>query len=328
MSIRLPSFYTSKGRIFSSYLRPWVLHAKDSSPHVPLLKDIDIMISDELVAFEAEKKKESEIIGEKRRLRGKQACPPIYSEKVRYVYTTANGEPLPRSYADAWKDYRTKHVVSRWASRIILQFNASHLADSLEAMEAEQADDNKRERNPIDTSWMQLTAVRDVLQGNTSTERRRKGDDANSKLSAHAHLVEEAKSISEKLWSLPRTMDVPVDVSNKHKSIGSTKLDKPEKRKAEAPQENSNDRAKKAGLVYRGFSNEKAKAWLKDLERPAAKKKIPSAEQLACLREVIARCRDEAKESNENQQFRSEPLRMILHGVPGAVLNASRIRPL
>ena len=124
-------------------------------------------------------------------------------------------------------------------------------------------------------------------------------------------------------------MDVPVDVSNKHKSIVSTKLEKPVKRKAEeAPQENSDDGAKKAGLAYRSFSVKKANAWLKELERPAAKKKLPSAEQLACLREVMRRCADEARESDENKEFRSEPLRMVLHGVPGAVLNASRIQPV
>ena len=163
MSRSLPSFYTTKGRIFSCYLRPWVLHPKDASPHVPLLRDIDIMISDELVAFEAAKKKESEIIGRNRRLRGKQPRPAVYSEKLRYVYTNANGEALARSYADAWKDYRCKHVVSKWAARIILQFNASHLADSLEALEADDTHDSKRDRSAIDNSWMQLTTVRDIL---------------------------------------------------------------------------------------------------------------------------------------------------------------------
>ena len=102
-----------RGRIFSSYLRPWVLHADDRSPHVPLLGDIDISISDELVAFEAEKEKQSQIMGKNRRLRRKQPRPAHGSENLRYVYTKRNGEPLPRSYADAWKDYRCKHVVSK-----------------------------------------------------------------------------------------------------------------------------------------------------------------------------------------------------------------------
>ena len=327
MSIRLPSFYTPTGRIFSSYLRPWVLHPKDRSPHVPLLKDIDIMISDELVAFEAAKSKESEMIREKRRLRGKQPCPAIYAEKLRYVYTNSRGEPLARSYADAWKDYRCKHVVSKWAARIIMQFNASHLADSLEAAEADDTKDEKRDRSAIDKCWMGLNTVREILEDPSSLERRRAGVDDKSNISAHGNLVEEAKSISEKLWSLPTGVNVHVDVSNKKKSITSSKEEKPEKRKAEEPKEDSDERAKKAGLVYRSFSTKKAKKWLKDLQTPGEEKKLPSAEQLACLQEIIDRCECEAREADENKHFRSEPLRMLLHGVPGALLNASRTQP-
>ena len=70
-----------------------MLHAKDASPHVPLLKDIDISISDELVAFEAAKDKQALTIGKNRRLRSKQSRP----EKLHYVYTNVNGEALPRS---------------------------------------------------------------------------------------------------------------------------------------------------------------------------------------------------------------------------------------
>ena len=116
-----------------------------------------------------------------------------------------------------------------------------------------------------------------------------------------------------------------MDVSNKKKSMVPPNSEKAEKRKAEAPKESPDDAAKKAGLVYRSFSVNKANAWLKDLQTPNAKKKLPSAEQLSCLEEVIKRCEFESRESNQNKEFRSEPLRMLLHGVPGAMLNASRI---
>ena len=289
-----------------------MLHSEDASAHVPLLKDIDISVSDELVAFEAAKEKQALTIGKNRRLRSKQSRP----EKLHYVYTNVNGEALPRSYAAAWKDYRCKHVVSKWAARIIQQFNASHLADSLEALEAEDTQNSRRDRTPIDNSWMQLSSVKDILQGTASAERRRAGDDDKIKISAHAHLVEDAKSISEKLWSLPTTLDVPVDISNKHKSVVSRSFEKPVKRKAEAPKETFDTGEKKAGLAYRNFSLAKAKAWLRKLTT-AAQKKTPSAEQLACLQAVITRCAIEAREADENREFRSEPLRMLLHGVPG-----------
>ena len=312
--IRLLWFYTSEGRIFSAYLRPWVLSEAHASPHVPLLQDIDISVSDALDAFEAAKKREAETLVKNRRLRGKQARPAV-TEVLRYVHTTSDGQPLPRSYANAWKDYRCKHVVSKWAARIIHQFNASHLADSLEAAEAEDVRDRTRDRNPIDNSWMQLTTVKDILQGTASAERRRAGNDENVKISAHAHNVEEAKSISEKLWRMPMTAEVTVDISNKHKSMISSIRTKPTKKREEPSTKTFGDGAEQARLVYGKFKLQKAHAWLRDV---MAEEKKPSDEQLSCIEAIISRCAEESREVDENNEFRSEPLRMLLHGVPGA----------
>ena len=288
--------------------------ADHASSHVPLLQDIDISVSDALGAFEAAKKKEAETVVKNRRLRGKQARPAI-TEVLRYVYTNSDGHPLQRSYANAWKDYRCKHVVSKWAARIIQQFNASHLADSLEAAEAEDVRDSNRDRNPIDNSWMQLGTVQDILQGTASAERRRAGNDENVKISAHAQNVEEAKSISEKLWRLPMTAEMTVDISNKHKSMVSAIQAKPVKKKEGASTETFAVGAAQAGIVYGKFRLKEAHAWLRNLM--AAEKK-PSAEQLSCLEAIISRCAKESREVDENEEFRSEPLRMLLHGVPGA----------
>ena len=52
-------------------------------------------------------------------------------------------------------------------------------------------------------------------------------------VSTHGHLLEEAKTISEKLWSLPARINMPVDISNKYENIVSTKFEKPRKKKAE-----------------------------------------------------------------------------------------------
>ena len=49
----LPTTHLSeeeRGRIFSVYLRPWVLSTKYASAHVPLIADIDILVSDVLLA--------------------------------------------------------------------------------------------------------------------------------------------------------------------------------------------------------------------------------------------------------------------------------------
>ena len=293
------------------------MHPEDTSPHVPLLQDIDILVSDEIVAFEAAKKAQSLTAGKRRRLRGKQACSEYDTKPLRYTYTDKDGKPLRRSYAEAWTDYRCKHVVSKWAARIIRQWNASHLADSLEALEEDDRNDSKRQRDPIDGSWMDLNAVRDILQNSASAERRRAGDNDIIKISAHAQLVEEAKSITEKLWSFHTTVNLPVDIMNKQPSIVLTSAEKATKRKAETPQENSEERDKKANLVYQKFSVRKARIWLHAL-RTATNSKSPSEEQVRCLEAIIKRCEVEAHETDINSEFRSEPLRLLLHGVPGA----------
>ena len=54
----LPTTHLSeeeRGRIFSVYLRPWVLSAKYASAHVPLLGDIDILVSDVLSALQIQR---------------------------------------------------------------------------------------------------------------------------------------------------------------------------------------------------------------------------------------------------------------------------------
>ena len=58
-------------RIFSVYLRPWVLNTEDASPHVPLLADIDILVSDALAALQFQcDSQEHKVI--RKRLRSKQ----------------------------------------------------------------------------------------------------------------------------------------------------------------------------------------------------------------------------------------------------------------
>ena len=55
----------------------------------------------------------------------------------------------------------------------------------------------------MDTSWISLAAVHDILRRTTSAERSHLGSEGNAKASKYAHQVEAAKSISEKLWSVP-----------------------------------------------------------------------------------------------------------------------------
>ena len=58
---------------------------------------------------------------------------------------------------------------------------------------------------------------------------------------------------------------------------------------------------------------------MKELEtKTTVGQKIPSVEQSSFLRSVMNRCLLEAREEGGNLDYRSEPMRFMLHGVPGA----------
>ena len=46
--------------------------------------------------------------------------------------------------------------------------------------------------------------------------------------------------------------------------------------------------------------------------------KVPSDEQLKAIKMIVERCLQERSEEQQELEYRSEPLRLILHGVPGA----------
>ena len=127
----------------------------------------------------------------------------LRSKVLHYPGVNSRGEAFLRCYAKAWKDYRCGHVVSRYAARAIVQFAASHLADSLEEAENDQEAPSRRERAPIDTSWMSLAAVHTILRRTASVETSKLDSEDQGKASKFAHQVEAAKEISEKLWSVP-----------------------------------------------------------------------------------------------------------------------------
>ena len=222
-----------------------------------------------------------------------------------------------RSYASAWKDYRCRHVVSKNAAIIIQQFAASHLADSLEELGNETGDPSERERAPVDTSWISLHLVHDILRGTTSVERSKLSIEEKSKASKDANQIEAAKSISERLWSIPHehtaidsSLDKQGSIVEQH-SAASTSIDD-----GKHPEDPSSSR-KDANLVYKTFRSNKVKQWLRELQ--ADNNEItPSAEQLQFIKTVVSRCVQGAREEHSNVEYRSEPLRLILHGVPGA----------
>jgi hypothetical protein len=127
-----------RGRMLSVYLRPWVLHRKYASPHVPHIADLDICVSAWLLQEE--------------RLR-----------KSRMSSKTCSVRALGRDFANAWRDYKTGHVVSEHAARTIRNFLATQLAESAEADAAEDEVGKRVPWEPVDTRWVSLEEIRDIV---------------------------------------------------------------------------------------------------------------------------------------------------------------------
>ena len=131
----------------------------------------------------------------------------------------------------------------------------------------------------------------------------------------YVHQVEAAKSISEKLWSVPNELEALESSLDKGGSIAGQQSEPPtNKDDGNCPQDSSSSR-KDGHLHYQAFKKN-AHAWLRRLQADTSKK-TPSAEQLQCIQTVVHRCIQEARDKQNNVEYRSEPLRLILHGVPG-----------
>ena len=94
----------------------------------------------------------------------------------------------------------------------------------------------------------------------------------------------------------------------------------PQKKDTDASEKDDSKFLKQAHLLYKGFKKTSIADWLAKLQSKT-NKKTPSDEQLVCVKAIIDRCVKEAGEENRNVEYRSEPLRMILHGVPGGLLH-------
>ena len=191
-----------RARIFSVYLRPWVLDGAFARPHVPHLSNIDIIVTEACAAQEYWRSKKTET-NKKMRLRKKQFDEAYVNStmNINYPELDSKGEVLQRCYVKAWKDYRCERVVSKNAAKIIRQFAAAHLADSLEAAENDEGC-TARERAPVDTSWISLAAIQEILKKTTASERSDKSTKEQHKASKYARQIEAAKSISDKLWNI------------------------------------------------------------------------------------------------------------------------------
>ena len=97
---------------------------------------------------------------------------------------TTNSISYPRSFANAGEDYRSQHVVSENAVRLIRNFLLTQMAESAELDEDDEAILGPTKWEPPDTSFATLEKVHCFLHGDTEPP----GDTKNtSRVCASSH---------------------------------------------------------------------------------------------------------------------------------------------
>ena len=218
-----------KGRLLSVYLRPWVLHRRRATAKVPHVADLIILVTH---AFQR-----------RRRVFGKTV--------------TTNSISYPRSFADAWEDYRKQHVVSKNALRLIRNFLLTQMAESAELDDDDEAGQGPTKWEPPDTSFATLEEVHRFLHGDTEPPGDTKKADQRG-LQAH---IAGMRKLTQKLWG--------------HQSEHSSSVAQDGSLAARfgvaSEEKNSKKQSRQqtgAALFYNGLTRAKAEAWLPDLCSP------------------------------------------------------------
>ena len=277
-----------RSRLFSVYMRPWVLDRSTASASVPHLADLDLVRPTT-----------------RRRLVGR--APARFT----------------RSYQEAWSSYVRGQIVSRHAEQTIKQFMAvcctkSHRTEGNTLLRSRQPDEEER-KTPNDLSLEQIheiiggmsakaKAAADAGGGESSED----NDDEKTKAS---DTMLKSINLGTKVWAFDKK-DWPAGDCDRSGLLSKEDLQL-NSRKADAnckPGGGSRYIGKKA---YVKMTSGSAAAWLAKVcqEDPA-----PQGAQLQYLRGVIERCKQEAAEMHgrvPKQDRNTEPSRECLIGPPG-----------
>ena len=281
-----------RGRILSIYLRPWTLLRCQVAVHVPFLADLDVVIS--------------------------TALP--YRKRLSNKVSVAPRPPTSRSFAVAWEDYQRYHIVSKHALRLIRNFILTQMPESVEVDE-EDSETEKTKQPPVKvfSPWASLDSIKEMLQSEKEAE---PGKRYKNKVA-----VDAARDLTHLLWGCDDDVSPETSLpSNKDGNIGKyTKAaltTTPAHGSASLRASNSLDGD--ACLIYSGLSPASASHWFRTLcahglETDARDPRPrPNEEQKRIIRRIIDRCLQECVGEASETDFRSEPLRFLLHGVPGA----------
>ncbi|CAE7884649.1 TTC28 [Symbiodinium microadriaticum] len=292
--MRMPQFephLAGKCRLLNLYLRPWVQHVHWASAHVPLVSDLDVPIS------------------------------AVTRKSRKRLWGKTTPEQIERGHAQSWQDYVRYHVVSQHAACTIRGFvRALDDKDDLqEGLSDEEAPKILAEN--VDTRWVSLDTVKHVLHTGDAED-------------CYTSRARTAAKAAEATWQ-----HVPTETQEPARdTTGHIELPPISQQNISCEKEREDGRLAtcKSGLRYAKLTDKTARAWLSSCTKSAKERasrehsnadasaarksetRIPTKEQVAFLQCVVQRCVTERGEELADNVGVSEPLRIVLHGVPGA----------
>ena len=310
-----------RGKLFSVYLRPWVLeHSWATAGRVPHLTDLNMLRP--TVHKEAEGVK-------KRRLLAKQPHPDAHVSSV---------DASTRSFSAAWTAYIRGGVVSRHAQRIIVQFMAACCGKTRKDQLNEDANEKlPRTCPPNEVKLARLHEIIDDLGvASAKTEPKKKtpqtktageddGENANDTETHPSNQMQNALHATSRLWKRDCS-EWPlhdVDAANRGTSRLKGSYKPPTKESRGSRKRSAEDVHFSQKHAYVQLEEKRVEEWWKRVETSS---KPPTAEQRRFLESVIARCRQEQEELNalgasspdKRTRSLSESKRSMLLGMPGA----------
>ena len=275
-----------KAKLFSVYLRPWVLDPAKACAqgHVPHIRDLDL---------------------------ARRASKPLRRVLTK---TTSDCEPELRSYSEAWSTYVRGRVVSRHAARLITQFMAACCGKSKrdDAMpettekEAQELPDNSvplaRVHRLLDAlsakektcSKDSSTAVKDAA-AESGGESEREAEEVNKKAMRRTAQMQTALQITADLWNRNAAPWQGVELHPEAVDWANQTATAEQKRKRQLL---TQKQVLKSGVklqcrAYVKYQKRDVDAWKKNLmQSPEA----PNKEQAAFLDRVLKRCEEEHAE--------------------------------
>ena len=288
-----------KAKLYSLYLRPWVLDKRWATREVPFIADLDVL---------------------------QQAAPPRTRVRQKTSPTV-----VTRSFSEAWRWYIRGHVVSQHAVRMIVQFMAACCGKSTSGRDLENEVREADHLKELPANDLSLTRVHDILhrmsqagpgpairQGRAPPKTEENDSEQlwmDNKALQQSEQIRDAMRSTAALWT-----KVDGDWSGSRLDTRQTSVDQvPSGRhfKKIPPKKNKLNPKAAQKRAYVKWHEVRIKEWWSSLR---SQELGPTAEQHAFLERVVGRCRVERAELmrvGEERAF-TEPVRDCLFGLPGA----------